>query len=111
MPIVEKLCEEILGIRGRMISGSKSTYRKAYKDHLVVFNANVCTSNGKIWYGDLDITLDAERLQKLADTLNTIIYVLYESDGRFECENNPRIENAVAYYNPIENSDEDTRPT
>jgi hypothetical protein len=100
-PVIETLCEEILGIRGRMISGSKSMYRRAYKDHLVVFNANVCTRNGKIWYGDLDITLDTERLQKLADTLDETIYVLYESDGRFEHELNPRIEDAVKQFSPI----------
>jgi hypothetical protein len=100
-PIVEKLCEEILGIRGRMISGSKSMYRRTYKDHLVVFNANVCTRAGKIWYGDLDITLDTESLQKLADALDETVYVLYESDGRFEHELHPQIENAVKQFSPI----------
>jgi hypothetical protein len=73
---------------GRMISGSKSGYRERYPDNLVVFNANIATkSRGKIWYGDLDVTLDYEKLASVAEALKEDLFVLYEMDGRFENEN------------------------
>lgn len=98
-----KTATAIIGITGRMISGSKSLYRRAHPDHTVVFNANLCTAGGKFWYGDLDITLDQERLQELADTIGETVYVLYESDGRFENEGRPLLHNAIAQFNPTGN--------
>lgn len=77
-------------IMGRIISGSKSSYRERYPDHKVCFNANVVAqSYGKVWYGDLDLTLDREKLQEVANELHDTLYVLYEMDGRFENENQP----------------------
>jgi hypothetical protein len=73
---------------GRMISGSKSTYRQMHPDNEVYFNANVViASEGKVWYGDLDLTLDTPKLQEVADVLKEPLYVLYEMDARFENEN------------------------
>jgi hypothetical protein len=68
----------------RLISGSKSGYRKRFPDHEVYFNANIFTENGKIWHGDLDLNLDSEKLQNLANELQTDLYILSEMDGRFE---------------------------
>ena len=74
----------------RMIGGSKSFYRKEYPDDLIVFNANVLMSGyGKVWYGDLNITQDYLILKSIADTLDTKLYVLWESDGRFGEEKKP----------------------
>jgi hypothetical protein len=73
---------------GRMISGSKSSYIERYPDHMVVFNGNIITkSRGKIWYGDLDITLDFDNLKNVADELGEDLYILREFDARFENEN------------------------
>jgi hypothetical protein len=75
-------------IMGRMISGSKSGYHKKYPGHKVVFNANIVTeSRGKIWYGDLDLTLDITQLMNIAKELKEALYILYEMDARFENEN------------------------
>lgn len=72
---------------GRMISYSKSGYRDKYPDHNVWFNANVFTlEDGKIWYGDLDLTLDESKLKEISNILGKKLYVLYEMDGRFENE-------------------------
>jgi len=77
-------------IMGRMISGSKSGYRQRFPNNKAVFNANIVTeSRGKIWFGDLDLTLDTDQLMKIAEELGESIYVLYESDGRFENEDQP----------------------
>lgn len=86
---------EFLGYPGKMISGSKSGYRSLFPDNLVVFNSNVIVvtndSVSKVWYGDIDITVDRDKLKKMATDLGVVIYVLYEMDGRFENENTPDI--------------------
>ena len=72
---------------GRMLSGSKSGYHSTHKDNLVVFNANIILkSKGKIWHGDLDVTLDYENLEKVAEVLEEPLYILGEMDARFENE-------------------------
>jgi hypothetical protein len=73
---------------GRMISGSKSGYRNMHPNNKVVFNANVITkSKGKVWYGDIDITIDEENLKKIANEIKEDLYILYEMDARFGTEN------------------------
>lgn len=73
----------------RMIAYSKSTYIKLYPYNKVVFNANIATREGKIWWGDLDITKDLENLQKAADELDTTLYILREMDYRCGKETRP----------------------
>ena len=74
----------------RMIGSSKWEYTDKYPDDLIVFNANVLMSGyGKVWYGDLNITQDYIILKSIADTLDTKLYVLWESDGRFGEEKKP----------------------
>jgi hypothetical protein len=78
----------------RIISGSKSGYCKSHIGHIIVFNANILTEeDGKIWYGDIDITLDGKTLNKIANEIGKKLYVLREMDYRFE---NELIEPAIA---------------
>jgi len=66
-----------------MISGSKSGYRRAYPDHVAVFNACIGDAHGaELWWGDLDLTLDEPKLVALAADLQMTLYGLYESDAR-----------------------------
>ena len=44
---------------------------------------------GKVWYGDLNLTEDYNVLREIAQSLNTELYVLWESHGRFGEENKP----------------------
>lgn len=74
---------------GRMIAYSRSTYISKRPNNHVVFNANIATSEGKIWWGDLDLTEDSEKLQAIADDLNKTLYILREMDYRFGNENRP----------------------
>ena len=91
--------EEVLGHCGRMMCGSKTSYFNTYPDNLTVFNANVCTKAGKIWYGDLDVTRDEHMLKALAEALDEKVYVLREMDGRFDDnEANPKLDRAVASF-------------
>ena len=38
---------------------------------------------GKVWYGDLNLTLDWIVLKSIADSINAPLYVLWEMDARF----------------------------
>jgi len=74
----------------RMIGGSKTGYCTEHSDDLIVFNANVFMPGyGKVWYGDLNLTEDYLVLREISECLNTTLYVLWESDGRFGEENKP----------------------
>jgi hypothetical protein len=72
---------------GRIISQSKSTYCQEHQGELVIFNANIITEKRKkIWYGDLNITLDFDNLKNVADQLGEDLYILLEGDARFGYE-------------------------
>lgn len=90
---------------GRMVSWSKSEYLKKNPTHETIFNANVFSKiGGKLWYGDLDLTLDSEKLQEISNQIIDKLYVLREHDGRFENENitsEEAEEKAVKIFNPI----------
>jgi hypothetical protein len=89
---------------GRMISGSKSGYLRNNPNNKVVFNANIFTEEkGKIWWGDLDLTLELDTLKKVAAELKTRLIVLREFDGRFGNEDRPfseALEIAVEIIDP-----------
>ena len=71
---------------GRMISYSKSLYVRNNPKGQPVFNANIVHKDlGKIWYGDLDLTIDSEKLQAIANELGELS-VLREMDCRFDKE-------------------------
>jgi hypothetical protein len=95
-----EVIQQTLGQTGRMIAASKGRYLQANPNNLVVFNANVCTENTKIWYGDLDLTLDKEKLSLAAVALGKEIYVLRELDGRFLNEDSPRTDKYVVRFKP-----------
>jgi hypothetical protein len=72
---------------GRLISASKSRYRDQYPDNDVYFNANIFVlGEGKIWYGDIDITLEKEQLENVAREIGKDLFILREMDGRFGSE-------------------------
>ncbi len=65
----------------RLLAYSKSVYRAAHPDNEVHFNANIFIDGVKIWYGDLDLTLDLKKLTKLANNLQKDLYIMREVDG------------------------------
>ena len=87
---IQQVFEAYKFYNGRMIGGSKSGYRNMHPDDLIIFNANVLMPGyGKVWYGDLNLTEDYLVLREIAQNLNTELYVLRESDGRFGEEDKP----------------------
>lgn len=98
--MIQQLLQDKLGFCGKMISGSKSGYLERHPDNVAIFNANLCTKDAKVWYGDIDLTLSKDLLSELAVESNETIYILYEMDARFENEEKPLIRNAVAVFYP-----------
>jgi hypothetical protein len=87
MKEIRQIFQENGFIISRMISGSKSGYRDRFPENEVYFNANIfMLGEGKVWFGDLDITKDREGLQTIAKHLGSTLFVLREMDGRFENE-------------------------
>lgn len=75
--------EKVLGIPGKLISWSKSGYRNNNPKNLVIFNAVLKDKDNKeIWSGDMDVTLEEEKLMELAKLLGEKIYV-YPESSRF----------------------------
>ena len=82
---IMSVAEEILGGAGRLISQSKSGYRNNHQDHLVYFNACVFLEDGtEVWFGDLDLTLDTEKLHTLANKLGETLAVTPEHPFRYD---------------------------
>jgi hypothetical protein len=88
--------------KGRMIGPSKSGYHDHHPTNETYFNANLATrSAGKVWYGDIDLTLDREELQRYANELGEELFLLRERDGRFGNEVEIPFDRAVATFAPM----------
>ena len=65
---------------GRLIAFSKSGYRKYYRSHFVVFNAQIFSRRSRVLKtADLDLTLDAEKLTQAARATGENFFVLEEN--------------------------------
>ena len=74
----------------RILAGEKWAYTSEHEDDLIIYNANVLMKDiGKVWYGDLNLTKDYLVLREIAEKLNTELYILWETDGRFGEEMKP----------------------
>ena len=69
---------------GRLLSYSKSGYRRDNPENDVLFNANIYILGiGKVWWGDIDLTKEWNSLEMIAAYFVKSLYVLREMDGRF----------------------------
>ena len=81
---INELMEEQNLRCGRMISAHKDSPPGCK----CVFNANlVSPTKGKVWYGDLNLTREGDKLKEVAKAAGETLYVLREMDCRFETEN------------------------
>jgi hypothetical protein len=65
---------------GRMLSWSKSSYRKSHPDGKAIFNACIYNTDAiQVWWGDLDMVIDVEKLQNISNESNQEFYVTTES--------------------------------
>lgn len=74
-------------INGKILSIHKSDYKREYPNNEIYFNANIFVlGEGKVWYGDIDVTREKEKLETIAKEINQDLFILREMDGRFENE-------------------------
>jgi hypothetical protein len=72
--------EDVVGLHGRQLSGSKT----AKPGHTVFWNACIFNAKGEqIWYGDIDLTTESDKLQEAANLFGTL-YVTRESPFRWD---------------------------
>jgi len=72
-------------INGRMISLSKSRYGESHPNHKVYFNACIFDKKAKeVWYGDIDITEDEDKLKQIAKESKQTFYVTPEHPFRMD---------------------------
>ena len=83
---LKKILREHGYINGRAICGSKTAYREENPKSVCVFNACIFSQReGQFWYGDLDLTKDAEDLRAVAFDNEGTLYILTESDA-YNCK-------------------------
>jgi len=91
------IVETVLGNVGKMLSGSKSDYSNRHPKNIVFFNGNIFDKDGvKLWYGDIDLTKDASKLEQIAHLLDESIYVTAELPFRWEEQTTAHLEEACA---------------
>jgi len=72
--------------------GSKSGYRLLHPKCDFIPNANIFNRrDGKVWFGDLDLSRDKPALELIAKRLRCRLHVLDEGDGRFKEASRPHI--------------------
>jgi len=81
---VSKYLEAHGFIEGRLITFSKSLYRKAHPKHIVLFNACLFNTKGEeVWWADVDLTRDWKVFYETARTLNETLILTPETPYRF----------------------------
>jgi hypothetical protein len=70
-----------VGLRyGRHVAFRKATYLQAFPRRVVIFGAHLTDEAGNdLWYGDLDLTVDEQKLLDLADALGEELFLMDDS--------------------------------
>lgn len=63
---------------GNVLEGSKKQYKELHPDNFVIYNASLISETEYLWYGDIDLTLDREKIQTIAKRLNINISLIKE---------------------------------
>lgn len=78
-----EIIEKHLGYSGRMIGMSKHRYRENTPEGRPYFNACIFDELLiQVWYGDIDLVLDKEKLDKIAEVSEQPFYVTPEHPYR-----------------------------
>lgn len=85
----------------RLVSLSKSGFLRRHPQHAVVFNATLANAAGeRLWWGDVDLTVDKEALFELAERAGFDLFLYYEGDSRRGFVKTIDRSNAVAVFHP-----------
>lgn len=78
---LRSIAHKHLGLSGKSITFDPKAYMTSYPDKIVVFKSNIFTKNGSmIWFGDINITDNQEKLLELSSDLGTTIYIMKPSE-------------------------------
>ncbi len=86
-----RLAEQALGHPGALIAWSWARYRRRHPTHLAVKNAGLllAATGDELWWGDLDVTLHAERLREAARLVGHPLALVYESGRSGDASRGP----------------------
>ena len=85
----------------RLVSLSKSGFIRRHPQHAVVFNATIANAAGeRLWWGDVDLTVDEEALHRLAQRAGFDFFVHHEGDSRRGFVTTIDPTKAVAVFHP-----------
>lgn len=74
---LKSVAYKYFGLSGKSITMDPKSYRATYPNKTIVFKGNIVTKNGTLlWFGDLNITDEEEKLMNLSDEIGTSIYIL-----------------------------------
>lgn len=68
-----------------------------------------CHALEKVWYGDLDLTLEEDKLIILSRLLDASVFLVREMDGRFDNERVPNLKESICQINPYAATEFNTR--
>jgi hypothetical protein len=86
--------------QGRLLSYSKSDYSKRWPLRLPLWNAVVCTAEGVLFNGDVDLSVDESRLAALSEQIGQIVYVFSEGKDRRADDESLPLDRAVFSITP-----------
>lgn len=92
--------------KGRIISFVKEDYQNEHPFNTVFFNANIFIKKSgiflKVWFGDLDISLEGEVLKRISKEAGVKLYVLREEDGRRSKTKNQNVIEDCAWHTDMD---------
>lgn len=87
-----------IGHAGRQLSGGKT----APKGQTVYWNACVFTEDGEqVWWGDVNLTKEANKVQAAADELQQTLFVTPEQPFRFSGLNGDGDRKRIKRFDPV----------
>ena len=84
--------------RGRKLTlpGKESEYSKKFPTHKPVFDVAVCNLAGDVlWWGDLELQTDADKIQSISEQLGMYLFVIPQRFIRYEKFNKDMAKNCV----------------
>jgi hypothetical protein len=82
-PMFDRVAADLGLPRSRLITASKSGYHERHPDNVVVFNATIADAMGtRLWWGDVDVSVDEGKLVDLAAQVGVDLYLYFEGDSR-----------------------------
>ena len=88
---LRRRAEQALGHHGALITWSWSRYRHRHATHLAVKNSGLllAETGEEVWWGDLDVTLHAERLREAARLAGQPLILVSEAGRRADAAGDP----------------------